>query len=67
MILSNKQKSKALIRLCGRPGLSAPLLFANTEDRFTRGEAHLETAILMHCMPHQLHENTALNSCHVHC
>ena len=34
MILSNKGITKALIRLRGCAGWSAPLLFANTEDRF---------------------------------
>ena len=29
MILSNKRITKALIRLCGRAGWSAPVLFAN--------------------------------------
>ena len=31
MILSNKQITKALIRLCGCAGWSAPLLFANSQ------------------------------------
>ena len=41
MILSNKQKSKALIRLHGSAGWSAPLMFANTEDRFSRVVAQI--------------------------
>ena len=41
MIRSNKQKTKALIRLRGCAGWSTPLLFANMEDRFSRAEAQL--------------------------
>ena len=41
MILSNKGIAKALIRLHGCSGWSAPLLFTNTEDRFSRVEAHM--------------------------
>ena len=41
MILSNTHITKALIRLRGCTGWSAPLLFANMEDRFSRVEAHL--------------------------
>ena len=33
--------TKALIRLCGCAGWSTPLLFASTEDRFSRVEANL--------------------------
>ena len=40
MILFKKRITKALISLCGRAGWSAPLLFANPEDRFSRVEAH---------------------------
>ena len=35
MVLSNKRIIKALIRLRGCTGWSAPLLFANPEDRFS--------------------------------
>ena len=41
MILSNKSITKALIRLRGCAGWSAPLLFSNLEDRFSRMEAHI--------------------------
>ena len=46
MILFNKQIKKVLIRLCGCPGWSAPLLFTNTEDRFSRVEAHMISTII---------------------
>ena len=36
MILCNKRITKALIRMRGCAGRSAPLLFANTEDRVSR-------------------------------
>ena len=39
MILSKKRITKALIRLRGCAGWSAPVLFANPEDRFS----HVET------------------------
>ena len=42
MIFSNKQIAKALIRLHGCAGWSAPLLFANPEDKFSRIEAKVE-------------------------
>ena len=35
MIFSKKRITKALISFCGCAGLSAPLLFANPEDRFS--------------------------------
>ena len=35
MILSNERKTKALIRLCGCAGWSAPLLFTSPEDKYT--------------------------------
>ena len=38
MILSNKRITKVLIRMAG---LAVPLLFANTEDRFSRVEVHI--------------------------
>ena len=40
MILSNKRITKVLTRLHGCAGWSAPLLFANPEDMFSRVEAH---------------------------
>ena len=40
MILSKKQTTKALVSLHGCAGWSAPLLFANPEDRLSRVEAH---------------------------
>ena len=36
MILSKKRITKVLIRLRGCAGWSAPLLFANPKDRFSR-------------------------------
>ena len=41
MILSNKRITKRLIRLCGCAGWSASMFFTNTEDRFSRVEAHI--------------------------
>ena len=41
MILSNKRITKMLIRLRKCAGWSATLLFTNTEDRFSRVEAHM--------------------------
>ena len=41
MILSNKRITKALIRLHGSAGWSVPLMFANTEDRFSRVVAQI--------------------------
>ena len=41
MTLSNKRITKTLIRLRGCEGWSAPLLFANTEDRFSSIQAHI--------------------------
>ena len=41
MILSNKRITKVLIRLRGCAGWSAPLLFANPEDRVSRIGAQL--------------------------
>ena len=38
LIISNKRITKALIRLRGCAGWSAPLLLANPEDRFSRVE-----------------------------
>ena len=40
-ILFNKQITKALTRLRGCAGWSASLLFTNTNDRFSRVEAHI--------------------------
>ena len=39
MVCSKKRITKALISLGGCPGWSAPLLFANTKDRFSHVEA----------------------------
>ena len=41
MILSNKQITKALIRMCGCAGWSAPLLFTNHRRQVSRIEAHI--------------------------
>ena len=41
MILSNKQITKAQIRLRGCAGWSAALLFANPKDRFSHVKAHI--------------------------
>ena len=41
IILSNQRITKVLIRLRGCAGWSAPLLFANPEDRFSRVKAHI--------------------------
>ena len=41
MILCNKEITKALIRMRGCAGWSAPLLFKNPEDRFSHDEAHM--------------------------
>ena len=46
MILSNKQITKALIRLCGCAGWSAALLFETPKDRFSRDEAQLKSVKL---------------------
>ena len=47
MILLNKRITKALIRLHGCAGWSAPFLFANTKDRFSHVEAHLNLCVLL--------------------
>ena len=44
MVLSNKRITKVLIRLRRCAGWSAPLLFANTEDRFSHVDAHIMRA-----------------------
>ena len=41
MILSKERMTKVLISLCRCAGWSAPLLFANSEDRFSRVKAHI--------------------------
>ena len=38
--MSRQQIIKALIRLCGCTGCSAPLLFAYGKNRFSHNEAH---------------------------
>ena len=45
MIRSNKRITKALIRLRGCAGWSAPVLFQNPEDRFFRNEAHIRISL----------------------
>ena len=47
MILDKKRTTKALIRLRGCAGWSAPVLFATPEDRFSRDAAHF---ILYFCI-----------------
>ena len=49
MILSNKRITKALIRLRVCAGWSAPVLFANPEDRFTHVEAQLCHGSILCC------------------
>ena len=46
MLLSNKRITKALISLGGCAGWSAALLFANTEDRFSRIEAQILAVVI---------------------
>ena len=46
MILSKKRIKKVFISLCGCTGWSAPLLFANPEDRFSHVEVHLVYVLL---------------------
>ena len=41
MILSNKRITEALTSLRGCAGWSAPLLFANHEDKFSQAVAHI--------------------------
>ena len=45
MILYNKRITKALIRLHRCAGWSAPLLFVNPEDRFSRVKAQIEPEV----------------------
>ena len=40
-LVSKKRITKALIKLRGCAGWSAPVLFANPEERFSRAEAHI--------------------------
>ena len=47
MILSKKPMTKVLISLRRCAGWSAPLLFANIEDRFS----HVEAQIIVLCIP----------------
>ena len=47
MVLSKTQITKVLIRLRGCAGWSAPVLFANPQNRFSRVEAHI---ILTHTL-----------------
>ena len=46
MVLFKKRITKALIRLRGCAGWSAPVLFATPEDRFSRDEAHFSKLLL---------------------
>ena len=48
MILSKKLITTMLISLLGCAGWSAPLLFANPKDRFSRVEAHFITSHYSH-------------------
>ena len=41
IVLSKQQTTKALIRLCGCAGWSAPLLFAYSKNRFSHDVAHM--------------------------
>ena len=52
MILSNKRITKALIRLHGCAGWSAPLLFANIKDGFSHVEAHY--SLILHPNIHDI-------------
>ena len=47
MVLLKKRITKVLIRLGGCAGWSAPLLFTNPKDRFSRDEAQLSSVYLM--------------------
>ena len=51
MALSNKRKTKALIRLLVCAGWSVIMLVADTEDRFSRVEARIEG----HTYPYNVH------------
>ena len=44
MLLTNNQITMVLIRLHGSAGWSAPLLFANLEDRFSHIKAYIKKA-----------------------
>ena len=52
----------ALIRLRGCAGWSAPVLFANPEDRFSGVEAHLQTLELLHVKYFVVHERRTSGS-----
>ena len=45
MIFSKMRKTKSMIRLGGCAGWSAPLLYPNPEDRFSRDEPHMSCNI----------------------
>ena len=49
IMLSNKQMTKVLIRLCGCTGRSVPLLFTNTKDRFSLAKAQIIWALSNEC------------------
>ena len=55
MILSKKQNKKALIRLRGCAGWSAPVLFTNPEDRVSRVEAHIIAVFMIPAIVNELH------------
>ena len=59
MILSNKRKTKAMIRQGGCAGWSAPLLFANPEDRFSHVE--IRVSVLYIALEWNLETHTFVN------
>ena len=61
MIISKKRIAKALIILQMR-SLSAPLLFANPEDRFSRVEAHIFVNFLQVLQHNKLTTGISSNS-----
>ena len=50
MVCSKMRITKALISLRGCAGWSAPLLFANSEDRFSHVEAHIALDNMHFCL-----------------
>ena len=55
MILSKKQNKKALIRLRGCAGWSAPVLFTNPEVRVSHVEAHIIALFMIRAIVNELH------------
>ena len=49
MVLSKKRITKALIRLRGCAGWSAPMLFANPEDSISRVVAQMAYLFILNC------------------